>query len=66
MDWIAGRLGLPAPARSGSDTVVAGKRCRNARLVASGYAFEYPGFRDGYGAMIGGPAGEEGSSERIF
>ena len=65
MDWIAGRLGLPAPARSGSDTAVAGKRCRNARLVASGYAFEYPGFRDGYGAMIGGPAGEEGSSERI-
>ena len=65
MDWIAGRLGLPAPARSGSDAAVAGKRCRNARLVASGYAFEYPGFRDGYGAMIGDPAGEEGSSERI-
>ena len=65
MDWIAGRLGLPAPARAASGSPGAGKRCRNVRLVASGYAFEYPGFRDGYGAMIGDPAGEEGSSERI-
>ena len=35
------------PKRAGS-----GKRCRNARLVASGFAFEYPGFRDGYEGMI--------------
>ena len=65
MGWIAGRLGLTASARAASGSPGAGKRCRNARLVASGYAFEYPGFRDGYGAMIGDPAGGEGSSERI-
>ena len=65
MDWFARRLGLPAPPRAATETGGLGKRCRNARLVASGFAFEYPGFRDGYGAMIGDPAGEEGSSERI-
>jgi len=27
------------------------KRCRNARLVASGYPFHYPTFRHGYSAV---------------
>ena len=28
------------------------KRCRNDRLLASGYTFEYPSFREGYAALI--------------
>ena len=62
MKWIAKWLGLPAPTRAATETGGLGKRCRNARLVASGYAFEYPGFRDGYEGMIADMARERGSS----
>ena len=62
MNWIAGRLGHPAPARAGDAAATEGKRCRNGRLVASGYRFKYPGFRDGYEEMIAHLAGEVGSS----
>ena len=61
MNWIAGRLGRPAPARAGEAAAAEGKRCRNARLVASGYRFKYPGFRDGYEEMIANLTGEAGS-----
>ena len=61
MCWIAGRLGLPAPARAGAGEESGGKRCRNARLVASGYAFEHRGFRDGYGVLLADTAGQAGS-----
>lgn len=53
--WLATALGAPqpqkaaagdAPARGGS------KRCRNARLLASGYEFRHPTFRDGYRAVL--------------
>lgn len=49
--WLAAELGAPEPpleTRSGPS----GKRCRNARLVATGYAFEYPTFRQGYAAVL--------------
>ena len=55
MGWVAQRLGLPAPPRVDA-SAAAGKRCRNARLEASGYAFEYPSFREGYAAVIDGMA----------
>ena len=29
-----------------------GKRCRNARLVASGCRLRYPSYREGYAAML--------------
>ena len=58
MRWIAGRLGLPAPAPAGADREAGGKRCRNARLVSSGYAFEQRSFGDGYGALLAGTAGQ--------
>ena len=54
--WTAHRLDLPEPpsspdaspgGRAGSN-----KRCSNARLLASGYRFRYPTFRDGYEALI--------------
>jgi len=55
--WLAGVLGAPPPragaaeatpdpSRSGS------KRCRNDRLLASGYEFQYPTFREGYTAVL--------------
>jgi hypothetical protein len=34
------------PERAGS------KRCRNDRLLASGYEFRYPTFREGYTAVL--------------
>lgn len=54
--WLAGQLGLPPPRVepfSGSTPRrQSNKRCRNARLVASGYSFRYPGYRDGYSALL--------------
>ncbi|MFP4173122.1 MAG: SDR family oxidoreductase [Candidatus Hydrogenedentota bacterium] len=54
--WTAHRLGLPDPPAS-PDASSGGrrgsnKRCSNARLLASGYRFRYPTFRDGYEALI--------------
>lgn len=56
--WIAARLGveLPAAAPEAARSLRSGgsnKRCRNARLLASGYTFLYPTFREGYAAMLG-------------
>lgn len=62
MDWIAERLGLPAPGRGGGNPASTGKRCDNARLVSSGYTFEYPSFREGYGAVIAGLSTPGGGS----
>jgi len=60
--WIANRLGLPEPATtatSGEGRLARGsKRCSNARLVASGYSFRYPTFREGYGELLARAAGE--------
>ncbi|MCY4599435.1 MAG: SDR family oxidoreductase [Acidobacteria bacterium] len=60
MDWIAERLGLPLPPRADAGPGRRGKRCRNARLMGSGYAFEYPGFREGYEAVLAGLTGRVG------
>ncbi len=51
--WIANRLGAAPPDRAARPTEAAGsKRCRNTRLLASGYRFIYPGFREGYQDVI--------------
>jgi nucleoside-diphosphate-sugar epimerase len=55
--WIAERLGVQPPnvdpleegARYGRTT---NKRVRSTRLLASGYRFRYPTFREGYGELI--------------
>ena len=57
MTWMAERLGLPAPPTADTGDGNRGKRCRNARLVASGYELEYPSYREGYGAVIRDMAG---------
>lgn len=57
LDWLAEALGAPPTRREGSSEIraprhPANKRCRNARLLASGYAFRYPTFREGYAALL--------------
>jgi nucleoside-diphosphate-sugar epimerase/uncharacterized iron-regulated protein len=66
--WLAERLGVPPPppeevdvekdevASAGGDDGTrrtrSNKRCRNARLLASGYRFRFPSFREGYDAVL--------------
>lgn len=56
--WIAARLGVAPPrvdeTPRGRYGRTANKRVRAARLLASGYRFRYPTFREGYGELIGG------------
>lgn len=54
LTWLAGELGLPAPASVPVPAGFAHRRCSNARLRASGFRFEYPDFRAGYGAVLAG------------
>lgn len=55
MRWLAGRLGVDEPeAAPASDPRRGNKRCSNARLRADGFRFEYPTYREGYGALIDG------------
>lgn len=58
MRFLAGTLGAAEPrVAHGADRERAGgsnKRCRNQRLLDSGYTFEYPTFREGYAEVIRG------------
>jgi len=54
--WLAGQMGSPLPrsesrAPSGRESK-SNKRCRNSRLLQSGYSLRYPTFREGYKAML--------------
>lgn len=57
-NWLAGVLGSPEPRAAGPGdreaTRGSNKRCRNDRLLGSGYTFRYPSFREGYRAVIEG------------
>jgi len=52
--WMAGRMGrvLPEDPEATSGRRSGSKRCRNALLRASGYAFERPTFREGYADLL--------------
>ncbi len=54
--WLAVKLGVPPPRAeraSGAGSRRRGnKRCRNAKLVGSGYVFRYRTFREGYAALL--------------
>jgi nucleoside-diphosphate-sugar epimerase len=56
--WLAGVMGSPEPRtaekKKASKRPRGNKRCRNARLVQSGYRFRYPTFREGYSAVLEG------------
>ena len=51
--WLSGALNTQPP-RLVADAAGrrSNKRCRNARLVASGYPFQYPTFKHGYSAIV--------------
>jgi nucleoside-diphosphate-sugar epimerase len=56
--FLAERLGVTPPGASdvpeqAGRRVRSNKRCRNARLIASGYRFEYLTYREGYAALLG-------------
>lgn len=57
--WLAAQLGVAPPrveASPGFDRRRrSNKRASNARLVASGYVFRYPSFREGYAALLAAP-----------
>ena len=52
--WLARRLPAPAPpAPARSERALRGnKRCRNALLLAAGFRFRYPTYREGYQALL--------------
>ena len=52
--FLANRLGVPLPRADAAAPAARGgdKRCRNARLEATGYRLLYPSYRDGYAAML--------------
>jgi uncharacterized protein (DUF1499 family)/uncharacterized protein YbjT (DUF2867 family) len=52
--WLAGQDGQspPLPAAGGGNAHDLGKRCSSALLRASGYVFEYPTYRHGYGELM--------------
>lgn len=57
MDWLSAAMGLAPPPRiargaDGGARRGGNKRCRNARLLASGYRLVYPTYREGYGAVL--------------
>lgn len=57
--WLANRLGMPVPYAEPPAALTAGKaqsnkRCRNARLLETGFMFCYPTFREGYEAILAG------------
>ena len=50
--WLAEQLDV----KPTSQIVALGrgsKRCRNQRILDAGYQFRYPGFREGYGSLVG-------------
>lgn len=50
---LAGWIGAPLPPAVASPAHGANRRCRNARLLASGFRFLYPTWREGYRALLG-------------
>jgi nucleoside-diphosphate-sugar epimerase len=51
--WVASQLELPEPPVGAMPGRGGHKRCSSRRLVASGYDFLYPTFREGYARLLG-------------
>lgn len=51
--WLAKRIGIDPDALEPSTSERGGnKRCRNRRLIESGYKLLYPSYREGYSALL--------------
>ena len=55
LTWMAEQLGAPAPT-TGPGSNRGNKRASSARLQATGFAFRYPTFREGYRTILDGSA----------
>jgi len=54
LQWMASLLGAPSPRSVRGKRAERGrgnKRCRNDRLLATGYGFRYPSYREGYSSV---------------
>ena len=53
-DWMALQLAIEKPPRIELEkkAVAQNKRCKNTRLIQSGYRFQFPTYREGYAAVI--------------
>ncbi|MDF1643330.1 MAG: SDR family oxidoreductase [Pseudomonadales bacterium] len=53
-DWLATQLKVAKPLRDAPGAIPKSqnKRCKNSRLIESGYRFQYPSYREGYRAVI--------------
>jgi nucleoside-diphosphate-sugar epimerase len=52
--FLAQELGVPVPPLGPASGRGGDKRCRNDRLVASGFVLRYPTYREGYRAVLAG------------
>ncbi len=50
--WLARRLGVTVTGGAPPGAARGNRRCRNKRLLASGYRFLYPSYREGYDALV--------------
>ena len=52
--WLAAQLGVEvkSPAQTQGARGIGHKRCRNTRLLDSGYQLQYPSYKEGYRAVI--------------
>jgi nucleoside-diphosphate-sugar epimerase len=50
--WLAQKLGVPMQYADSTASHRGNRRCSNQRLLATGYQFRYPSYREGYGAML--------------
>jgi nucleoside-diphosphate-sugar epimerase len=64
--WLAHKLGVDYPVSQQRESGPAtGKRCRNASMRESGYQLRYPGYREGYSAMLDASQNPEDSILRV-
>jgi nucleoside-diphosphate-sugar epimerase len=54
LTFLALELGVPQPPAGDAPSRAGDKRCRNDRLVGSGFTFTYPTYREGYRAVLAG------------
>jgi nucleoside-diphosphate-sugar epimerase len=52
LTWLARQMEVPPPVATDDEGADQGKRVSNRQLLASGYQFEYPDYKTGYGAML--------------
>ncbi|MEX0915737.1 MAG: SDR family NAD(P)-dependent oxidoreductase [Wenzhouxiangellaceae bacterium] len=52
LEWLAERLGAPGPFEQDDDDTGQGKRIRAERLIATGFALQYPDYRSGYEEVL--------------